>query len=169
MKGWIIKGPLYYDWCTHTCCIKWKKWHCEPQLPINVWKVKYPLHFIFSYVQPVTQQSRTVEKAPKCPLQKNTGNFHYEWKPSRATTKSTSFTVNKDEWDTKEDTGKSMKNALYVLRYAKRACIRLKPHQTVKKVPVALAVIQLRLSEGISSSVSLRQSVKNSIKKIKIP
>ena len=25
-----------------------------------------------------------------------------------------------DEWDTKEDTGKSMKNALYVLRYAKR-------------------------------------------------
>ena len=29
-------------------------------------------------------------------------------------------TVSKDEWDTKEDTGKSMKNALYVLRYAKR-------------------------------------------------
>ena len=25
-----------------------------------------------------------------------------------------------DEWDTKEDTGKSMKNALYVLWYAKR-------------------------------------------------
>ena len=30
------------------------------------------------------------------------------------------FAVSKDEWDTKEDTGKSMKNALYVLRYAKR-------------------------------------------------
>ena len=30
------------------------------------------------------------------------------------------FTVSKDEWDTKEDTGKSMKNVLYVLRYAKR-------------------------------------------------
>ena len=25
-----------------------------------------------------------------------------------------------NEWDTKEDTGKSMKNVLYVLRYAKR-------------------------------------------------
>jgi len=28
------------------------------------------------------------------------------------TTKSTLFTVSKDEWDTKEGTGKSMKNAL---------------------------------------------------------
>ena len=30
------------------------------------------------------------------------------------------FAVSKDEWNTKEDTGKSMKNALYVLLYAKR-------------------------------------------------
>ena len=30
------------------------------------------------------------------------------------------FTVSEDEWDTKEDTGKSMKNALYILQYAKR-------------------------------------------------
>ena len=29
------------------------------------------------------------------------------------------FTVSKDEWDTKEDTGKSMENALYILWYAK--------------------------------------------------
>ena len=47
-------------------------------------------------------------------------DFHYEEKPSRATTKLTFFTVIKDEWDTKEDTGKCMKNPLYVLRYAKR-------------------------------------------------
>ena len=51
---------------------------------------------------------------------KNTDDFRYEGKPSRATTNSTLFTVSKDEWDTKEDTGKSMKNALYVLRYVKR-------------------------------------------------
>ena len=51
---------------------------------------------------------------------KNMDDFHYEGKPSRATTKSTLFTVSKDEWDTKEDTGKSKKIALYVLRYAKR-------------------------------------------------
>ena len=30
------------------------------------------------------------------------------------------FAVSRDEWNTKEDTGKSMKNALYVLWYAKR-------------------------------------------------
>ena len=55
-------------------------------------------------------------------------DFHYEGKssraiakwPSLAIAKSTLFAVSKDEWDTKEDTGKSMKNALYILRYAKR-------------------------------------------------
>ena len=49
---------------------------------------------------------------------KNTDDFYFEGKPSHATTKSTLFTVSKDEWDTKEDTGKSMKNALYILQYA---------------------------------------------------
>ena len=41
-----------------------------------------------------------------------------EGKPSHATIKLTLFAVNKDEWNTKEDTGKSMKNALCVLHYA---------------------------------------------------
>jgi len=36
------------------------------------------------------------------------------------TTKSTPFAVSKDEWDTKEGTSKSMKNALYVQQYGKR-------------------------------------------------
>ena len=51
---------------------------------------------------------------------KITDDFRFARKPSRVTTKSTLFTVSKDEWDTKEDTGKSMKNALYILRYVKR-------------------------------------------------
>ena len=50
----------------------------------------------------------------------NTDDFRYEGKSSRAIAKLTLFVVSKDEWVTKEDTGKSMKNALYVLRYAKR-------------------------------------------------
>ena len=41
-------------------------------------------------------------------------------KPSRATTKSTLFTVSKDEWNTKENTGKSLKNDMHVLQYTKR-------------------------------------------------
>ena len=53
------------------------------------------------------------------PLQ-NMDNFCYEGKPLHATAKLTLFAVSKDEWDTKEDTGKSMKNALYAQRYAKR-------------------------------------------------
>ena len=51
---------------------------------------------------------------------KNTENFHYEGKSSLVVAKSTLFAVSKDEWDTKEGTGNSMKNALYILWYAKR-------------------------------------------------
>jgi len=40
--------------------------------------------------------------------------------PSCATTELMPFTVSKDKWNTKKDTGKSLKNALHVLRYAKR-------------------------------------------------
>ena len=58
--------------------------------------------------------------AIKIATMKNTDDFCYEGKPSHATTKSTLFAVSIDEWDTKQDTGKSMKNVLYVLRYAKR-------------------------------------------------
>ena len=43
-----------------------------------------------------------------------------ERKPSYAIAKSTLFVVSKDEWNTKEDSCKSIKNALYVLWYAKR-------------------------------------------------
>ena len=49
----------------------------------------------------------------------NTDDFHYEGKLSRAIAKLILFAVSKDEWDTK-DAGKSMKNALYALRYAKK-------------------------------------------------
>ena len=58
--------------------------------------------------------------AIKIATMKNTDDFHFEGKSSRATAKLTLFPVNKDEWDTKEAIGKSMKNALYVLQCAKR-------------------------------------------------
>ena len=54
-------------------------------------------------------------------------------KPSCAITRSMLFFVSKDEWNTKEDTGKSMKNALYILWHAKEAPLGLKQCQTVKK------------------------------------
>ena len=56
----------------------------------------------------------------KIATMKNTDDYHYEGKPSCATAKSTLLTVGKDEWDTKEGTGKSMRNTLYILQYAKR-------------------------------------------------
>ena len=89
--------------------------------------------------------------AIKIATMKNTDDFHNEGKLSLATAKSTPFAISKDEWDTKEDTGKYTKNALYVLRYACRAKATL---NTEKIKPIALAVIELRLSEGISQSVT---------------
>ena len=41
---------------------------------------------------------------------KNMDDFRYEGKLSRTTTKSTPFAVSKDEWDTKEDADKSVKD-----------------------------------------------------------
>jgi len=40
-------------------------------------------------------------------------DLHYE-------SKLKTFAVGKDEWDTKAETGKSMKDAFYILWYAKR-------------------------------------------------
>ena len=71
----------------------------------------------------------------------NTDDFRYKGKPSRAIAKSTLFAVSKDEWDTKEDTGKSMKNAL-----PKGTCRAEATSNNEKIKPVALAVIELHLS-----------------------
>ena len=92
---------------------------------------------------------------------KNIYGFCYEGKPSCATAKLTLFNVSKDEWDTKEDTGKSMKNALYILRYSKKHFLGRSDVEQRKIKPVALAIIELRLSEGISQSVT--PSIENSI------
>ena len=56
----------------------------------------------------------------KVAAMKTTDDFCYAKKPSHAITTATLFTVSKDGYDIKEDIGKSLKNALYILRYAKR-------------------------------------------------
>ena len=90
----------------------------------NRLKSKVSLRFVVSYVQPITQQyeSTTVGKhlCNQSSHYEKYRRFPYEGKPSCAITKLTLFAVSKDEWDTKEDTGKFMKSALYILWYAKR-------------------------------------------------
>jgi len=51
-------------------------------------------------------ESTTVWKATT----KITDNFHCKWKPSQAYLNS----LGEDKWETKEDTGKSIKNTLYI-------------------------------------------------------
>jgi len=96
----------------------------------------------------------------KAPLQSGS---HYEKyrqflvmqrKPSGATTKLMLFTVSKDEWNTKEDSGQSLKNTLDVLRYAKGTSRAEATSNDEKIKPAALAVIELHWSEGIRQVVS---------------
>jgi len=63
-------------------------------------------------------------------------------------TKSTLFVVSKDEWDIKEDTDKSIKNALH-LRAKGTSCAEATLNSEKIK-PVALAIVELRESEGIT-------------------
>ena len=88
--------------------------------------------------------------AMKIATAKNTDDFRYEEKPSRATTKSTLFAVSKDEWDAKEE-------CIVHTAICQKAPVGPKRHRTVKKSSpyVALADIKLRLSEGIRQSISL--------------
>jgi len=64
------------------------------------------------------------------------------------------FTVGKDKWNSKEDTGKSLKNALYILRYAKGTSRAEATLNREKFKPVALSIMELCQSEGISLLVS---------------
>ena len=82
-------------------------------------EVSITLHRQLCLTHYTTLQIKNSASAIKVATLKNTDGFHYKGKPSHATAKSTPFAVSKDEWDTKEDSGKFMKNALYVLRYAK--------------------------------------------------
>lgn len=95
--------------------------------------VKHPFCFVVSYIQHsrtkqqllekhLCNQSRHYEKYGRFLLKEAINQFPLKEarNRSRATARLTLFTISKDEWNTKEDTGKSMKNALYVLRYAKR-------------------------------------------------
>ena len=104
--------------------------HCEKydraaRAPVIVcnWSIHCPsLSAMFDLLQSSTNQE--VFEKHLCIT-----SSHYEkyrWflvaqrKPSRATTKLTLSPASKDEWNTKEDTGKSLRNALHVQRYAKR-------------------------------------------------
>ena len=93
----------------------------------------------------------------------NTDDFHYKGKPSRAIAKLTLFAVSKDEWDTKEDNGKSMKNASCMYCGMPKGTCRAEATSNSEKIkPIALAIIKLRLSGGISQSIS--QPLEYSIK-----
>jgi len=62
--------------------------------------------------------------------------------------------VSKDKWDTKKGTGKSMKSH-FMSSSASKGRSRDKATSNSKKIkPIALAIIELRLSEGIRQLVS---------------
>jgi len=61
--------------------------------------------------------------------------------------------VSKDEWETKEGPGKSIKNALYVQRHGKSRLFGWSDIEQQKKQPVALAIVKLLVTESIRQAV----------------
>ena len=107
-----------------------KKWCCAPSFINYHLKSEVPITLCCwlcstCYTAVRIKNCSKSTSAIKIATMKNTDNFHYEGKPSRAIAKSTLFAVSKDEWNTKEDTGKSMKNALKVFWVNLKACLGL--------------------------------------------
>ena len=206
----------YYDWWTHAYCI----WNGAAPL-IIVWKVKYPLRFVVSYVQRIVRSISNQElfekhlcnpRIPKerngatrpsyisyrlkskvsimllCRLcstrctavriknclkstsaikiaimKKNTDDFHYEGKPSCATAKidtSLSAKMNETQRRTLVSPWRMHCTHCGMPKGTSRAEVT---SNSEKIKPIALAVIELCLSEGISQLVT-QSSVENSIK-----
>jgi len=95
------------------------QWHRVPRL-YQLSSEKKTLHCWLCSTTLYINNHLKRTSAIKVATRKITNNFHYEWKPYMLIKKSTLFTVSKDEWNTKEGTGKSMKNALYVQWYGKK-------------------------------------------------
>ena len=77
--------------------------------------------------------------------------YNYREAVKRYYCKSTPSIVNKDKWDTaRTQVITSMKYALYILQYAKGTCqvAIMKDNGNIK--PVALAIIELHFTEGIT-------------------
>ena len=136
-----------------------------PVISIIVWKVKYPLRFVVSYVQPVTQQyeSRTVWKASllsKSPLWQirmisvtRKGN-HHVLSPNQH------FLLSAKMNGTQRRTLVNPWRMHCTYCGMPKGTCQAKTTSNSENIKlVALAVIELRLSEGISQLVS--QSLEN--------
>jgi len=82
---------------------------------------------------------------------KITGNFRYKWKPSCADHKIDAIVMSQDEWDTKK--GPWRMHCMY--SGMAKGTSRTEAMLSSKKIkPVALAIVELCKSEGISQSCS---------------
>ena len=100
------------EWCRAPCYINY---HPKSEVSITLHRQLCSTGYTAVQIQNCSKSTSAIKIATMT----NTDYCLYKGKPSRAIAKSTLFAVSKDEWDTK-DAGKSMKNALYVLRNAKR-------------------------------------------------
>ena len=119
-----------------------------PRAPAINYRLKSEVSIILRYWLCSTRYTAVWKStsAIKVATMKNTDDFHYEGKPSRATAKSTLFAVSKEEWNTKEDNNKSMKNALYVLwPVCQKAPLGSKQCRTVKNQTHSLSHYQVTL------------------------
>ena len=109
-------GKHLYNPCIPKKCLNFINYRLKSEVSITLHCWLCSTHYTAIQIKNCLKSTSAIKIA----TMKNTDNFHFQGKPSYAIVKSIPFLVSKDEWDTKKDTGKSMNNALYVLRYAKR-------------------------------------------------
>ena len=109
----VRKAPLQSSQKWHRACLSYINYHLTGEVSIMFCCRLCSTHYTAVQIKNCLNSTSAIKIA----TMKNTDYFRYE---GEAIMCYHQITVSKDEWDTKEDTGKSMKNALYVLRYAKR-------------------------------------------------
>ena len=122
-KYWLYR--LVNPWIPYQKCYTPQLYHLK-------------VHFLSVMFNPLHSKNCSKITLIKVVTMKNTDNFHCT-NPSCATTKSTLIAVNKDEWDTKEDTGKSMKNIHCTYYSMPKGTSRLKWRQKWKNQAYGLS------------------------------
>ena len=81
----------------------------------------------------------------------NQGSHHEKFRQFRYTKEAITYNHQINAFYCQEDTGKSLKNTLHILRYMPKGTSQAKGTLNSEKIkPVALAVIKLCLTEGIN-------------------
>jgi len=147
---YLFVGNNYHAWLVNPrklhlrCCMPQYINHC----------LKSELSSYYASLPAVTKQYKL--RSVRCVIKKPVGKFplYKENHTKEAIMCNLRINTFCYEWNTKKGTSKSMKNALYILRYVKRHLSSQSDIKSGKIKSIALTTVKLRWSEVISQAGS---------------